>query len=449
MHMIASPNRSAPGSSDAPSSAPGSAVAPSSAPGSSDAPSSAPGSAVAPSASGSAGAPSPPGSGGAPSAPGSAGATSTAEPGVAISALVAAAPADIHPTAPDTGGVGCSALSEPATRALPASSSAPNVYVSGPMMAEVIKAVEEGGADPFLAYGIETGSDDDEMNDDEAEDAVGAQAGDDADLRTAELRAAELCAGEVRVAELHDAEVHKAELCAAEVRAVELRAPDERVAEVRASEVYIAELHHGNDLAAAPRRERTWFQHLPLSCRRQGPRSRGWRQNAINKAQLESLQRQLSAEVAGTSVDEDVRDPSDPQVRMENVHNDFLGNPIIPSSLTDCDTFNDVMGKTYDWLITASPAGDMEFYPLWEEFQPHHVCKYVAEGTTQDQYYLFMGGNSKRVERALALIGTKRANMNKPIKLWAWGAGGYIDKEKWHLLKIGGITPTKAHDAVE
>ncbi|CAI5965516.1 unnamed protein product [Closterium sp. NIES-65] len=91
----------------------------------------------------------------------------------------------------------------------------------------------------------------------------------------------------------------------------------------------------------------------------------------------------------------------------------------------------------------------MEFYPLWEEFQLHLVRKYIAEGTTQDEYYLFMGGNNKRIERALKVIGCKRANMNKPIKLWAWGAGGVIDKEKWFLLKVGGIIPTQARDEKE
>ncbi|CAI5529772.1 unnamed protein product, partial [Closterium sp. Naga37s-1] len=109
----------------------------------------------------------------------------------------------------------------------------------------------------------------------------------------------------------------------------------------------------------------------------------------------------------------------------------------------------EMVGKTFAWLITLAPAGDMEFYPLWEEFQPHLVRKYIAEGTTQDEYYLFMGGNNKRIERALKVIGCKRANMNKPIKLWAWGAGGVINKEKWFLLKVGGIIPTQARDEKE
>ncbi|CAI5529728.1 unnamed protein product [Closterium sp. Naga37s-1] len=106
------------------------------------------------------------------------------------------------------------------------------------MMAAVIETAEEGGVDLFLAYGIKTGRDDNK-NDDEAEDAVGAQAGDDAELRAAELCAAELRAVELCAAELRAAELRQAEVRAAELRAAELRTEEERAAEVRGSELLV------------------------------------------------------------------------------------------------------------------------------------------------------------------------------------------------------------------
>ncbi|CAI5939488.1 unnamed protein product, partial [Closterium sp. NIES-64] len=356
--------------------------------------------------------------------------------------------------APTTGGIVCGSRLNPDTGALPAPP-VPAAGAPGPMMAAVFEAAEEGGVDPFIAYaGIEAGSDDEDGNDDDADDADGVQAGNDDELRAAEVRAAEVCAAEVRAAELRAAEVRAAELRAAEIRAAELRAAELRAAEVRAAEdrtaavraadVRSAEARQDelaphtsqpNNPAALARRERSQARQLEaqlrdlqntvstLNAQLQEARARMKAVEAERdslKTQLESMQRQLSEEVAGTSADMGaLRDPSDPQ---------------------------DMVGKTYAWLITLAPAGEMEFYPLWEEFQPHLVRKYIAEGTTQDEYYLFMGGNSKRIERALKVIGCKRANMNKPIKLWAWGAGGVIDEEKWFLLKVGGITPTKARD---
>ncbi|CAI5934433.1 unnamed protein product [Closterium sp. NIES-64] len=383
--------------------------------------------------------------------------------------------------APTTGGIVCGSRLNPDTGALPAPP-VPAAGAPGPMMAAVIEATEEGGVDPFIAYaGIEAGSDDEDGNDDDADDADGVQAGNDDELRAAEVRAAEVCAAEVRAAELRAAEVRAAELRAAEIRAAELRAAELRAAEVRAAEdraaavraadVRSAEARQDelaphtsqpNNPAALARRERSQARQLEaqlrdlqntvstLNAQLQEARARIKAVEAERdslKTQLESMQRQLSEEVAGTSADMGaLRDPSDPRVRMENVRKDVAGNPIIPSSISSDDAFDDMVGKTYAWLITLAPAGEMEFYPQWEEFQPHLVRKYIAEGTTQDEYYLFMGGNSKRIERALKVIGCKRANMNKPIKLWAWGAGGVIDEEKWFLLKVGGITPTKARD---
>ncbi|CAI5991563.1 unnamed protein product [Closterium sp. NIES-65] len=392
--------------------------------------------------------------------------------------------------APTTGGIVCGSRLNPDTGALPAPP-VPAAGAPGPMMAAVIEATEEGGVDPFIAYaGIEAGSDDEDGNDDDADDADGVQAGNDDELRAAEVRAAEVCAAEVRAAELRAAEVRAAELRAAEIRAAELRAAELRAAEVRAAEdraaavraadVRSAEARQDelaphtsqpNNPAALARRERSQVagaHHFrearqleaqlrdlqntvsTLNAQLQEARARIKAVEAERdslKTQLESMQRQLSEEVAGTSADMGaLRDPSDPRVRMENVRKDVAGNPIIPSSISSDDAFDDMVGKTYAWLITLAPAGEMEFYPQWEEFQPHLVRKYIAEGTTQDEYYLFMGGNSKRIERALKVIGCKRANMNKPIKLWAWGAGGVIDEEKWFLLKVGGITPTKARD---
>ncbi|CAI5526314.1 unnamed protein product [Closterium sp. Naga37s-1] len=418
----------APGSAGAPVTAPGSAGAPSAAPGSASAPSASPGSAVAPSAApGSAVAPSSaPGCVGAPSsASGSAGATSAANLGVAISSPQANTPNVTR--AFDTGGVCCSAPSEAATRALPAPSSAACVYVPGPMMAAVIEATEEGGVDPFLAYGIEAGSDDIELDDDEADDAVGAQAGDDAELRAAELRAAELCAAEVRAAELRAAEVRASEARAAEAFAAEARAAQLRAAKVRATD-RAPPTSHQNETAGHTRRERPQVAgaHHFREARQLEAQLRDL-QNTVSvlqgqlqeaktkvkvvederdrlKPQLESMQRQLSAEVAGMIAEVNaVRDPADSQVRKENVRKDVAGNPIIPSSLSSDDAF------------------DVK--------EPHLVRKYIDEGTTQDEYYLFMGGNSKRIEWALKVIGCRRANMNKPIKLWAWGAGGVIDEE--------------------
>ncbi|CAI5528258.1 unnamed protein product [Closterium sp. Naga37s-1] len=346
--------------------------------------------------------------------------------------------------APLAGGLVCSAR-EAATRALPAPASAAGVYAPGPMMTAVLEAAEEGGAIPFGDFGIEAGSDDDELNDDDADDAVGAQAGTDAELREAEVRAAELCASEMRAAELRAAELRASELRAAEARAAELRSAELRAAEVCQTDK-ATPTSHQNETAAPARRERSQAQ---LQEARTKIKTVEAERDRL-KVQLESMQRQLSVEVAGTSTDVGaVRDPSDPHVRMENVRKDGALNPIILSSLSSDDAFDEMVGKTFAWLITLAPAGDMEFYPLWEEFQPHLVRKYIAEGTTQDEYYLFMGGNSKRIERALKVIGCKRANMNKPIKLWAWGAGGVIDKEKWFLLKVGGIIPTQARDEKE
>ncbi|CAI6012420.1 unnamed protein product [Closterium sp. NIES-65] len=360
--------------------------------------------------------------------------------------------------APTTGGIVCGSRLNPDTGALPAPP-VPAAGAPGPMMAAVIEAAEEGGVDPFIAYaGIEAGSDDEDGNDDNADDADGVQAGNDDKLRAAEVRAAEVCAAEVRAAELRAAEVRAAEIWAAELRAAELRAAEVRAAEDRAAAVRAAYVRSAearqdelaphtsqpNNPAALARRERSQVAgaHHFREARQLEAQLRDL-QNTVStlnthlleararikaveaerdslKTQLESIQRQLSEEVAGTSADMGaLRDPSDPQ---------------------------DMVGKTYAWLITLAPAGEMEFYPLWEEFQPHLVRKYIAEGTTQDEYYLFMGGNSKRIERALKVIGCKRANMKKPIKLWAWGAGGVIDEEKWFLLKVGGITPTKARD---
>ncbi|CAI6003775.1 unnamed protein product [Closterium sp. NIES-64] len=347
--------------------------------------------------------------------------------------------------APLAGGIVCSAP-EAATRALPAPASAAGVYAPGPMMSAVMEAAEEGGAIPFGDFGIEACSDDDELNDDDADDAVGAQAGTDSELHEAEVRVAELCASEMRAAELRAAELGASEVCAAEARAAELRSAELRAAEVRQTDK-ATPTSHQNETAAPARRERSQAQLQEARTKIKTAEAERGRL----KVQLESMQRQIFAEVAGKSTDVDaVRDPSDPHVRMENVRKDGALNPIIPSSLSNDDVFDvKMVGKTFASLITLAPAEDMEFYPLWEEFQLHLVRKYIAEGTTQDEYYLFMGGNNKRIERALKVIGCKRANMNKPIKLWAWGAGGVIDKEKWFLLKVGGIIPTQARDEKE
>ncbi|CAI5973600.1 unnamed protein product [Closterium sp. NIES-65] len=289
--------------------------------------------------------------------------------------------------APLAGGVVCSAP-EAATRAFPAPASAVGVYAMGPMMTAVMEAAEERGAIPFGDFGIEACSDDDELNDDDADDAVVAGAHHFKEARQLEAQLRDL---------QNTVSVLQAQLQEARTKIKTVEAERGRL-----------------------------------------------------KVQLESMQRQLSAEVAGTSTDMDaVPDPSDPHVRMENVRKDGALNPIIPSSLSSDDAFDEMVGKTFAWLITLAPAGDMEFYPLWEEFQPHLVRKYIAEGTAQDENYLFMGGNNKRIERALKVIGCKRANMNKPIKLWAWGAGGVINKEKWFLLNVGGIIPTQARDEKE
>ncbi|CAI6010383.1 unnamed protein product [Closterium sp. NIES-65] len=349
-------------------------------------------------------------------------------------------------------------------------------------MAVVIEAAEEGGVDPFIAYGIEAGSDDEDGNYDDADDVDGVQAGNDDELRAVEVRAAEVCAAKVRAVEVRAAELRAAELRAAELRAAEIRAAEIRAAEIRAAEVRAVEDRaaavRAADVRSAEARQTELAPHTSqpnnptapvrlagahhfreaqqleaqlrdlqntvstLNAQLQEARARIKAVEAERdslKTQLESMQRQLSAEVAGTSSDVGaLRDPSDPLVRMENVRKDIAGNPTILSSVTSNDAFDHVrclkfnplltlvrpcvdclemVGKTFAWLITLAPAGEMEFYPLWEEFQPHLVRKYIAEGTTQDEYYLFMGGNSKRIDRALKVIGCKRANMNKPIKL--------------------------------
>ncbi|CAI5990556.1 unnamed protein product [Closterium sp. NIES-65] len=389
--------------------------------------------------------------------------------------------------APTTGGIVCGIASCADTGALPAPP-VPAAGAPGLMMAEVIEAAAEGGVDPFIAYDIEAGSDDEDGNDDDADDADGVQAGNADELRAAEVRAAEVCAAEVRAAEvwaaeLRATELRAAEIRAAEIRATEVRAVEDRAAAVRAADVRSAEARQTelaphtsqpNNPAVPARRERSQVagaHHFrearqleallrdlqntvsTLNAQLQEARARIKAVEAERdslKTQLESMQRQLSAEVAGTSSDVGaLQDPSDPLVRMENVRKDVAGNPTIPSSVSSDDAFDEMVGKTFAWLITLAPAGEMEFYPLWEEFQPHLVRKYIAEGTTQDEYYLFMGGNSKRIDRALKMISCKRANMNKPIKLWAWGAGGVIDQDKWFLLKVGGITPSKARNKKE
>ncbi|CAI5486392.1 unnamed protein product [Closterium sp. Naga37s-1] len=338
--------------------------------------------------------------------------------------------------APTTGGIVCGIASDADTRALPAPP-VPAAGAPGPMMAAAIEAAEEGGVDPFIAYGIEAGSDDEDGNDDDADDADGVQAGNDDELRAAEVRAAEVCAAEVRAAEVRAAEVRAAELRAAELRAAEIRAAEIRAAEIRAAEVRAAEdraagvraadvrsaearqtelaphTSQPNNPAAPARRERSQVagaHHFrearqleaqlrdlqntvsTLNAQLQEARARIKAVEAERdslKTQLESMQRQLSAEFAGTSSDVGaLRDPSDPLVRMENVRKDVAGNPTIPSSVSSDDAFDEMVGKTFAWLITLAPAGEIEFYPLWEEFQPHLVRKYIAEGTTQDEYYL-------------------------------------------------------------
>ncbi|CAI5935905.1 unnamed protein product [Closterium sp. NIES-65] len=107
---------------------------------------------------------------------------------------------------------------------------------TGGIVCTVIEAAEEGGVDPFIAYGIKAGSDDEDGNDDDADDADGVQAGNDDELRAAEVCAAEVRAAEVRAVELRAAELWAAELRAAEIRAAEIRAAEIRAAEVRAVE---------------------------------------------------------------------------------------------------------------------------------------------------------------------------------------------------------------------
>ncbi|CAI6001040.1 unnamed protein product [Closterium sp. NIES-65] len=265
-------------------------------------------------------------------------------------------------------------------------------------MAVVIEAAEEGGVDPFIAYGIEAGSDDEDGNYDDADDVDGVQAGNDDELRAAEVRAAEVCAAKVRAVEVRAAELRAAELRAAELRAAEIRAAEIRATEIRAAEVRAVEDRaaavRAADVRSAEARQTELAPHTSqpnnptapvrlagahhfreaqqleaqlrdlqntvstLNAQLQEARARIKAVEAERdslKTQLESMQRQLSAEVAGTSSDVGtLRDPSDPLVRMENV-----------------------------------------------QFQPHLVRKYIAEGTTQDEYYLFMGGNSKRIDRAL------------------------------------------------
>ncbi|CAI5965517.1 unnamed protein product [Closterium sp. NIES-65] len=157
--------------------------------------------------------------------------------------------------APLAGGIVCSAP-EAATRALPAPASAAGVYAPGPMMSAVMEAAEEGGAIPFGDFGIEACSDDDELNDDDADDAVGAQAGTDSELHEAEVRVAELCASEMRAAELRAAELGASEVCAAEARAAELRSAELRAAEVRQTDK-ATPTSHQNETAAPARRERS------------------------------------------------------------------------------------------------------------------------------------------------------------------------------------------------
>ncbi|CAI5535357.1 unnamed protein product [Closterium sp. Naga37s-1] len=276
--------------------------------------------------------------------------------------------------APLAGGVGCSAREAAPLAGGVGCSAREAAPLAGGVVCTVMEAAEEGGAIPFGNFGIEACSDDDKLNDDDADDAVGAQAGTNAELREAEVRAAELCALEMRAAELR-----AAELCASEVRAAEARAAELRSAELRAAEVRQTDkatpTSHQNETAAPARRERS-----------QVAGAHHFREARQLEAQLRDLQNTVS---------------------------------VLQAQLQEART----KIKT-----------------------PHLVRKYIAEGTTQDEYYLFMGGNSKRIERALKVIGCKRANMNKPIKLWAWGAGGVIDKEKWFLLKVGGIIPTQARD---
>ncbi|CAI5990138.1 unnamed protein product, partial [Closterium sp. NIES-65] len=304
--------------------------------------------------------------------------------------------------APTIGGIVCGIASDADTGALPAPP-VPAAGAPGLMMAAVIEAVEEGSVDPFIAYGIEAGSDDKDGNDDDADDADGVQAGNDDELRVVEVRAAEVCAAEVRAAELRAAELRAAELRAAEIRAAEIRAAEVRAAEDRAAAVRAA------DVRSAEARQTELAPHTSQPNNPAAPARREWSQVAgahhfKEARQLEALLRDLQNTVS-----------------------------TLNAQLQEA---REMVGKTFAWLITLAPAGEMEFYPLWEKFQPHLVRKYIAEGTTQDEYYLFMGGNSKRIDRALKVIGCKRANMNKPIKLWAWGAGGVIAQDKWFLLRL-------------
>ncbi|CAI5968406.1 unnamed protein product [Closterium sp. NIES-65] len=130
----------------------------------------------------------------------------------------------------------------------------------------VIEAAEEGGVDPFIAYGIEAGSDDEDGNYDDADDVDGVQAGNDDELRAVEVRAAEVCAAKVRAvevsgrrsfgrrsfraAELRAAEIRAAEIRAAEIRAAEVRAVEDRAAAVRAADVRSAEARQNGAGAA-------------------------------------------------------------------------------------------------------------------------------------------------------------------------------------------------------
>ncbi|CAI6002914.1 unnamed protein product [Closterium sp. NIES-65] len=347
--------------------------------------------------------------------------------------------------APTTGGIVCGIASNADTGALPAPPM-PAAGAPGLMLAAVIEATEEGSVDPFIAYGIEAGSDDKDGNDDDADDADGVQAGNDDELRVAEVRAAEVCAAEVRAAEVRAAELRAAELRAAELRAAEIRAAEIRAAEVRAAEDRAAAVRAAN-VRSAEARQTELAPHTSQPSNPAAPARREWSQVAgahhfKEARQLEALLRDLQNTVSTLNAQlQEARAKIKAHVRCLKFNPLTLVHP--------CVDYQEMVGKTFAWLITLAPAGEMEFYPLWEEFQPHLVRKYIAEGTTQDEYYLFMGGNSKRIDRALKVIGCKRANMNKPIKLWAWGAGGVIAQDKWFLLKVGGINPSKARNEKE
>ncbi|CAI5476882.1 unnamed protein product [Closterium sp. Yama58-4] len=144
--------------------------------------------------------------------------------------------------------------------------------------------------------------------------------------------------------------------------------------------------------------------------------------------------------IAASGVPERALD--DPAVNMDLLPRDNDKKIVVKSTL-EKKSFGKKALETYVWMITDAPVDVMQFFPTFEEVQPHLVWKYRLIGVSQDEYYYVVGGNASYIKEAMATIATKRSNTHKKIRLYAWGAGGLLPEDRWPELARENIHPGK------